>query len=154
MITYRYVAIMRRILIIILSVLAVVTVCAQSTRTYYWESNIKFFTGVPEIEEAECDDCGIKVYYNSQGKATKVTYFENGEMMNTDKIRYIGKENGSNVYEVLGRFGTGTRSAQHYFINNNNVLKVHYQFVLDGPYSTDGHFTDTPSFAFKYVRKQ
>lgn len=31
---------------------------------------------------------------------------------------------------------------------------VHYQFVLDGLYSTDGHFTDTPSFAFKYVRKQ
>ena len=74
--------------------------------------------------------------------------------MSTDKIRYIGKENGSNVYEVLGRFGTGTHSAQHYFINYNNVLMVHYQFVLDGLYSTDGHFTNTPSFAFKYVRKQ
>lgn len=145
---------MRRILIIILSVLSVVTVCAQSTRTYYWEPNIKFFTDVPEIEEAECDDCGFKVYYNSQGKTTKVTHFENGKLMSTDKIRYIGKENGSNVYEVLGRFGTGTHSAQHYFINNNNVLMVHYQFVLDGLYSTDGHFTDTPFFAFKYVRKQ
>lgn len=134
--------------------LSAVNACAQSTRIYYWESVIKLYTGAPEIEEAECDDCNIKVYYNSQGKATKVTYFEGGKLTRTDKIRYIGKEDGNSVYEVLGRFGTGTHSAQHYYINNKSVLKVHYQFVLDGTYSSEGHFTDTPGFIFKYVRKQ
>lgn len=134
--------------------LSAISVNAQTTKTYYWESVIKLFTGTPEFEEPECDDCGIKVFYNSSGKVFKICFFEDGELKSTDKVRYIGSEDGSSVYEVLGKFGTGTHSAQHYYINKKNVLKVHYQFVLDGPYSSDGHFTDTPAFVFKYIRKQ
>ena len=123
---------------------------AQTSKRYSWVKIAKFFSIAPEYDDPQCDDCYIKVFFNSNGRATDVVHYENGRRTDSNELRYIGNESGCDVYEVLGKFGTGTHSGIHYYIGEYRVNKVHYSFVLDGMFTTDGHFTDIPAFAFIY----
>lgn len=141
------------IISIILISLPALSTNAQTTKTFYWTSIIKLFTASPEFSEAHCENCGIKLHYNSSGKLFKVTHFEHGELTTTDEVRFVGYEDGFPMYEVLGMFGTGTHSYMHYLIKDKSVLLIHYELVPNNRSSTGGfYYTDKPSYIFEYTR--